>query len=107
MGNSKRKGVIIVVAVIIVAVAGILIYLSGTRLNGTYSSGGLINQTFTFDGDNITMSAFGVNATGTYKIEGDYIVITYSLFGQSYTWKQTFSKSWKKVTIGGTTFTKQ
>ena len=27
------------------------------------------------------MSAFGINATGTYKIDGDKITISYSLFG--------------------------
>ena len=54
----------------------------------------------------MTMSAFGVNASGTYRIEGDQIIITYSLFGQEYTWEQSFSQSGNVINIGGTEFEK-
>ena len=54
----------------------------------------------------LTMSAFGVNASGTYRIEGDQIIITYSLFGQEYTWEQSFSQSGNVINIGGTEFKK-
>lgn len=77
------------------------------RLNGTYISQGLISQSFTFDGDRITMLAFGINATGTYKINGDKIEINYSLFGTEYTWKQSFSRSGDTINIGGTDFVKR
>ena len=68
--------------------------------------GGSKLQSFTFDGDQVTMSAFGVNASGTYRIEGDQIIITYSLFGQEYTWEQSFSQSGNVINIGGTEFEK-
>ena len=79
----------------------------GSKLNGTYVSQGLISQSFTFNGDNITMSAFGINANGTYKIKENQIEITYSLFGMDNTWTQSFSQSGKTISIGGTEFRKQ
>lgn len=75
--------------------------------NGTYVSQDLFAQSFTFDGDRITMSAFGINASGTYRIEGNQIRITYSLFGMEYDWTQSFSQSGNTVVIGGTEFIKQ
>lgn len=95
-------------AAMLLAVALILTLSScGDSLKGTYVSKGLIAQTFTFDGDNVTMSAFGINVSGKYKISGNQIAITYSLFGMDNTWTQTFSKSGKTITIGGTDFTKR
>lgn len=79
----------------------------GSKLKGTYTSQGLIAQTFTFSGSNVTMSAFGVNASGTYKIKDNQIEIIYSLFGSDYTWSQSFSKSGNTISIGGTEFKKQ
>ena len=52
------------------------------------------------------MSAFGINANGTYVIDGDSIRITYSLLGMEYTWSQPFSKSGSSIYIGGTEFVK-
>lgn len=79
----------------------------GNSLDGTYVSRDMFSQTFTFDGDKVTMSAFGVDASGIYKISGGQIKITYSLFGQDYTWQQPFSKSGSIINIGGTDFEKQ
>lgn len=78
----------------------------GSKLDGTYYSQGLISQSFTFDGDQVTMSAFGINASGTYKLDGDQISISYTLFGQEYTWEQPFSQSGDVINIGGTEFKK-
>ena len=80
---------------------------SGSKLSGTYYSADGISQSFTFHGDQVTMSAFGINATGTYKIEGDKITIHYSLFGIPYDWQQPFSKSGNSIYIGGTQFIKK
>lgn len=77
-----------------------------SSLSGTYVSQGLIAQSFTFDGDHVTMSAFGLNVSGTYEIQDDTIIIHYSLFGLDYDWEQSFSRSGKTITIGGTDFTK-
>lgn len=79
---------------------------AGAKLDGTYRAQGLISQSFTFDGDQVTMSAFGMNASGTYRIEGDRIIITYNLFGQEFTWEQSFSQSGDVINIGGTEFKK-
>ena len=75
-------------------------------LNGTYYSTDGISQSFTFNGDTVTMSAFGISASGTFEIEGDMIYIHYSLFGMPYEWKQTFSKSGDSIYIGGEQFIK-
>ncbi|MBO4562717.1 MAG: hypothetical protein J5772_03810 [Clostridia bacterium] len=104
MNRASVRAICLIMAVLTAAAfAG----CSGGKLNGTYKSSGLIAQTFTFSGDNVTMSAFGVNANGTYKIKGDTIYITYTLLGQEYTWSQPFSKSGKMIVIGGTVFEKQ
>ena len=79
----------------------------GGGLKGTYVSEGFISQTFTFDGDNVTMSAFGINVSGKYKISGSQITITYSLLGMENTWTQSFSKSGNTINIGGTDFVKR
>lgn len=79
----------------------------GSQLSGTYRSTDVIAQTFTFSGNTVTMSAFGINASGTYVIEGDSIVITYSIFGLENTWRQSFSQSGSSIYIGGTEFVKQ
>ena len=79
----------------------------GGKLSGTYVSTGLISQSFTFDGNNVTMSAFGINASGTYKIDGDSIIITYSIFGSEQSMTQSFKKDGSTIYIGGTAFNKE
>lgn len=79
-----------------------------TKLNGTYQSQGMIDQSFTFDRDgNVTMSAFGIDAKGTYVIEDGTITITYSLLGIDYDWEQSFKKSGSSIIINGTEFVKE
>lgn len=102
--NVKLRLLSVLLAVVLCAT--ILTACGGSKLDGTYRSQGLISQSFTFDGDQVTMSAFGVNASGTYRIEGDQIIITCSLFGQEYTWEQSFSQSGNVINIGGTEFEK-
>lgn len=106
MRNTRIRKVVCLF-LIAVLFSLLLTACSGTKLSGTYRSEGLIAQTFTFKDDNVTMSAFGINANGTYKIDGEKIVITYTLFGQSYDWEQSFSRSSDTITIGGTNFIKQ
>ena len=78
--NVKLRLLSVLLAVVLCAT--MLTACGGSKLDGTYHSQGLISQSFTFDGDQVTMSAFGINASGTYRLEGDQIIITYSLFGQ-------------------------
>ncbi len=77
------------------------------KLSGTYTSLDLVSQSFTFKDDLVTISAFGINATGTYAIEGDEIAITYTLLGVETTWRQSFSKSGDSIYINGMRFIKQ
>ena len=102
--NVKLRLLSVLLAVVLCAT--MLTACGGSKLDGTYHSQGLISQSFTFDGDQVTMSAFGVNASVTYRIEVDQIIITYSLFGQEYTCEQSFSQSGNMINIGGTEFKK-
>ena len=104
MKKTKIWGAI---CTMIVVAAAVMLTACGSGLSGTYYSADGISQSFTFNGDNVTMSAFGINATGSYKIEGDKIVITYSLFGSEYSWQQSFSESDGAIYIGGTQFVKR
>ena len=102
--NVKLRLLSVLLAVVLCAT--MLTACGGSKLDGTYHSQGLIPQSFTFDGDQVTMSAFGINASGTYRIDGDQIIITYTLFSQEYTWEQSFSQSGNVINIGGTEFKK-
>jgi hypothetical protein len=103
--TSIKKGLIITVAFCLVLTA--LAACSGGGLSGTYKSGGLISQSFTFKGDDVTMSAFGINASGTYEISGDKIRITYSIFGIESSMEQSFEKKGNSIYIDGTEFVKE
>ena len=104
--QTKRNLRLLSVLLTVILCVTMLTACGGSKLNGTYHSQGLISQSFTFDGDQVTMSAFGINASGTYQIDGDQIIITYNLLGQEYTWEQSFSQSGKVIHIGGTEFKK-
>ncbi len=79
-----------------------------TKLSGTYTSDGIVKQSFTFKDDNVVlMSAFGVDAEGTYKIEDDKITVTYKLLNLSYDWEKSFQKEGDTITIDGTQFVKE
>ena len=102
MRKTKRGATLFLVFVLTFMLAS-----CGSSLNGTYVSEGLIDQTFTFNGDKIIMSAFGINASGKYEISDGQITITYSLLGMENTWTQSFSQSGDTINIGGTDFTKR
>lgn len=102
--NSMKKKIAVIVVVLCLAIS---LTACGSKLSGTYASTGIISQTFAFEGSNVTMSAFGINASGTYKIEGDSIIITYNLFGSEQSMTQSFKKDGKTIYIGGTAFNKQ
>lgn len=105
MQTRKHIRLLSVLVAIILCVT-MLTACGDSKLDGTYRSQGLISQSFTFDEDQVTMSAFGMNASGTYQIDGDQIIITYNLLGQEYTWEQSFSQSGNAIKIGGTEFKK-
>ena len=76
-------------------------------LMGTYmSSDGL--QYFTFSGTNtVKMSLSIISATGTYTIQGDKIIIDYSMLGQSDTMEASFSRNGNSIYIDGVEYLKQ
>ena len=80
--------------------------------NGTYKSDeGLLSQTWTFSGTNdITLSTGGglISSKGTYKINGNKLTITSSLFGVESTSGYTITEiTSKSFFIDGTKFIKQ
>lgn len=78
------------------------------QLNGTYATNESVKQTITFKPDNVVViSAFGIDAKGTYKIENDEITITYKVLGVSFDLVRSFEKKGNSVIIGGTEFVKQ
>lgn len=79
-----------------------------TKLSGTYTADGVVKQSFTFKDDNVVeISAFGISAEGTYKIEDDTITITYKLLNLSYDLEKSFKKDGNKIYIDGTEFVKE
>ena len=79
----------------------------GSTLNGSYVSTGVFPQTFTFSGNQIVMSAFGINASGTYTISDGRIDIKYIMFGEECLWSKPFSRDGDTITIGRTVFVKR
>lgn len=80
----------------------------GSKLSGTYVADGIVDQTFTFQEDNVVVfSAFGVDAEGIYKIEDDKIIITYKFLNLSYDWEKSFEKDGDTIYIDGTEFVKK
>ena len=78
-----------------------------TQLVGTYASADGL-QYFTFSSNNtVTMSLSIISASGTYEIQGDTIMINYSLFGQSEVWSPSFRRSGNSIFIAGDEFIKQ
>lgn len=106
MKKHGFKGIIALTFAVIMFVLSLT--ACSTKLSGTYKSDGIIPQSFTFeDDDKVTISAFGINAEGTYKIEDDKITITYKLFNLSYDWEKSFEKDGDTITIDGTEFVKE
>lgn len=79
----------------------------GNTLNGTYKSTGLIPGTLTFDGNHAQISAFGINASGTYEIEKDKIIFHYSILGLEQSMDFSYKKDGKYIYIGDTEFKKE
>ena len=104
MRKIINKSLAVIIAVLIMAS---LVACSSSNLSGTYKAAGVIQQTVTFSGDSITLSAFGLDITGTYVIDGGNIKITYPILGVETTITKTFSQDENKVIIDGTEFYKQ
>lgn len=103
-----KKNIRVIVAAILCCAMMFAFSACSTKLSGTYTAEGIIEQSFTFKEDNVVeFSAFGVSAEGTYKIEDDKITITYKLFNLSYDMEKSFEKDGNSIIIGGTEFVKK
>ena len=103
----KKTGRLIAICAVTVLLVCCLAACS-PKLSGTYTSDGIIKQSFTFKEDSVVvMSAFGINAEGTYRIENDTITITYKLLNLSYDWEKSFEKDGDTITIDGVEFFKE
>ena len=103
----KKKHIISLVLAAVLLIS-VLAACSGDKLSGTYRSTGLFAQTFTFDtGNRVTMSAFGVNASGTYRISGGRMTVTYTIFGMDTNWTCNIEQRGKSIFIDGTEFVKR
>ena len=103
-----KKNLKAIVAILLICVLVCSLTACAAKLNGTYSSDGIIKQSFTFKEDNVViMSAFGIDAEGTYKIDDDKITITYKLLNLSYDWEKSFEKDGDTIIIDGTAFVKE
>lgn len=97
-----------VLAAVMVCVMLFALTACATKLSGTYTSKGLLKQSFTFMDDNkVKMSAFGLEIEGEYKIDDDKLIITYSLGGLHYDWEKSFKKDGSSIYIDGTEFVKE
>lgn len=74
--------------------------------SGTYYCTDGSGQVFTFyDNGTITMSAFGIQATGSYEIADDKINIRYNFLGEQL-WSPSFSMNGESLFIAGAEFVK-
>lgn len=97
-----------VVALLLICAMACSLTACAIKLKGTYVSDGIIEQRLTFQDDNVVViSAFGIDAQGTYKIEDDKITITYKLLNLSYDWEKSFEKNGETIIIDGTEFVKE
>lgn len=92
---------------LLMAMLTVMLTSCSEKLSGTYTSLDLVSQSLTFKDDLVTISISGINATGTYVIEGDEIAITCTLLGVETTWRKSFSKSGDSIYIDGMRFIKQ
>ena len=105
---SKRNFFKRVCVAVLICIAVFVLSACATKLSGTYTSEGLIKQSFTFEEDNIvSVSAFGIDVEGTYTIEDDRIIITYGLLGLTYDFEKSFKKEGDSIFIDGTRFVKE
>ena len=105
---KNRIFIIVLIALIILILTIMLTSCTGGELNGTYRSQGLIAQSLTFDkGNKITMTAFGINASGTYKISDGKMTVTYTVLGIDTSWSYDYKRKGKSIFVNGAEFIKQ
>ena len=102
------------VALVLAVVTLVLLISScggGSGLSGTYTAKDEmfgLETSYTFSGSNkVKMSALGMNFDGTYKIDGDTIIIKTSVFGIESEESYSFEQSGKNIIIDGIEYVKK
>ena len=97
------------VALLLACLMTVTLTACSKTLKGTYvTKDALVEQSLTFGDDNkVSMSAFGLAVEGTYAIEKDTLIITYSVLGLSYSWENSFQKDGSSIFIDGVEFVKE
>lgn len=104
---KQRKTAKKLAAILLVCVMAFSLVACSSTLDGTYScKDSLIEQSLTFDEDEVTGTIMGININGTYVIEDDQIIITYSVGPLSYNSEYKFEKDGDSIFIDGTEYKK-
>ncbi len=98
---KKTIAMLLVVCMVLVGVTG-----CSKKLSGTYKVYGNDAGAITFEGDQVTISAFGINVIGNYKIEGDKLSVEAEFLGQKISYDYTFKQSGDSIYLDGVEFRK-
>ena len=101
--NSTKIAALIVCIVMMLAV----LTSCSAKLSGTYVHHGIIDETITFSGDHVTMSAFGLDINGTYEIKGDTITVSFSVLGMEQSVSWSFERNGNSIYIDGAEYVKE
>lgn len=102
-----KHGKIVHAMIALCLIATIMTSCSGGGLDGTYQST-KNGESVTFSsGNKITIPISGIEITGTYKIDGDRMTVTYEALGSSSTWRCKFKQNGNTVFIDDTQFNKK
>ena len=102
---KTKRGLFVLVLTVILTLSA----CESKVLNGSYKSDALISQTWTFyDTNKLKMTAIGgtLSFDGTYEIDGNEIVVRYSVLGESITLRYVFENRGQTLLIDGTIYSK-
>jgi hypothetical protein len=100
----KKRLFIILAAVTIV----LLLMSCGNGINGTYVAADDENDVIKFSGNKVTWSETGASLEGDYKIEGDKIIISITLLGETiYDEELEFERNGNSIFIDGDEYVKK
>ena len=104
MVKSKYNAVALVLVILLVLSA------CGSRSpKGSYKSDSFISQTWTFyNGNKLKVTTIGgvISFEGAYEIDGNEIIVHYTVLGESITLQYAFENRGQKLVIDGSIYTK-
>ncbi len=99
---KKTMAILLITCLLMVSATG-----CSKKLNGTYNLYGSDVGSVTFKGDDITISAFGINITGTYEIKGDKLKVVAEFLGQEIPYDYQFKQDGDSIYLDGIEFRKE